>query len=44
VQTKAQIQQALANLDIRLANGEISEAIYNKLQANLTKMLETAPD
>ena len=24
-QTKAQIQQALTNLDIRLANGEISE-------------------
>ena len=44
VQTKAQIRQALANLDIRLANGEISEATYNKLQANLSKMLETAPD
>ena len=44
VQTKAQIRQALGNLDIRLANGEISEAIYNKLQANLTKLLETAPD
>jgi membrane protease subunit (stomatin/prohibitin family) len=43
-QTKAQIRQALDNLDIRLANGEISEAIYNKLQANLTKMLENAPE
>jgi membrane protease subunit (stomatin/prohibitin family) len=43
-QTKAQIRQALSNLDIRLANGEISEATYNKLQANLGKMLETAPD
>lgn len=44
VQTKAQVQQALDNLDIRLANGEISEATYNKLQANLTKMLGNAPD
>jgi membrane protease subunit (stomatin/prohibitin family) len=43
-QTKTQIRQALSNLDIRLANGEISEATYNKLQANLSKMLETAPD
>ena len=43
-QTKAQIQQALANLDIRLANGEVSETTYNKLLANLTKMLENAPD
>ncbi|HEY3341270.1 MAG TPA: hypothetical protein VGK81_04590, partial [Anaerolineae bacterium] len=43
-QTKTQIRQALSNLDIRLANGEITEATYNKLQANLSKMLETAPD
>ncbi len=43
-QTKAQVQQALSNLDIRLANGEISEGLYNKLQANLSKLLETAPD
>lgn len=43
-QTKAQIQQALTNLDIRLANGEISEAVYNKIQANLQKALENAPD
>lgn len=41
--TKAQIQQALTNLDIRLANGEISEATYNKLQENLKKALESAP-
>ena len=43
-QTKAQVQQALSNLDIRLANGEISEGLYNKLQANLSKLLETAPE
>jgi membrane protease subunit (stomatin/prohibitin family) len=42
--TKAQIQQALTNLDLRLANGEISEGTYNKLQENLRKALETAPD
>ncbi|MCS6772987.1 MAG: SPFH domain-containing protein [Thermoflexales bacterium] len=42
--TKAQIRQALTNLDIRLANGEISEATYNRLQENLRKALETAPD
>jgi membrane protease subunit (stomatin/prohibitin family) len=41
--TKAQIQQALTNLDIRLANGEISEATYTKLQENLKKALESAP-
>lgn len=41
--TKAQIQQALTNLDLRLANGEISEATYNKLQENLKKALESAP-
>ena len=43
-QTKAQIQTALSNLDIRLANGEISEALYNKLQTNLSKLLTNAPD
>ncbi len=42
--TKAQIQQALTNLDVRLANGEISEATYYKLQENLRKALENAPD
>lgn len=41
---KASIQKALANLDMRLANGEISEATYNKLQANLQKALESATD
>jgi membrane protease subunit (stomatin/prohibitin family) len=40
--TKAQIQAALTNLDVRLANGEISEATYTKLQANLQKALESA--
>lgn len=37
--TKAQIQDALTALDVRLAKGEISEAIYNKLQENLQKAL-----
>jgi membrane protease subunit (stomatin/prohibitin family) len=40
--TKAQIQAALTNLDVRLANGEISEATYTKLQDNLQKALESA--
>jgi membrane protease subunit (stomatin/prohibitin family) len=40
--TKAQIQQALTNLDVRLANGDISEATYNTLRANLQKALESA--
>jgi membrane protease subunit (stomatin/prohibitin family) len=40
--TKAQIQAALTNLDVRLANGEISEAVYTKLQENLQKALESA--
>lgn len=30
-QTKAEVQALLDNLDMKLANGEISEAIYNKL-------------
>lgn len=42
--TKAGITTALANLDIRIANGEISEALYNKLRANLEKALESAPE
>lgn len=42
--TKAQIQNALTNLDIRLANGEISEGVYNKLLANLQKALDAAKD
>lgn len=40
--SKAQIQQALTNLDIRLANGEISETVYNTLRANLQKALDSA--
>lgn len=40
--TKAQIEQALINLDLRLANGEISEATYNKLRENLEKALQNA--
>ncbi len=42
--TKAQIRQALTNLDIRFANGEISEETYNRLQENLRKALESAPE
>jgi uncharacterized membrane protein len=30
-QTKAEIQALLDSLDMRLANGEISEAAYNRL-------------
>jgi membrane protease subunit (stomatin/prohibitin family) len=44
VTTKKQIREALTKLDIRLANGDISEATYNKLQANLEKALESAPE
>jgi len=40
--TRAQIEQALVNLDVRLANGEISEATYNKLRENLEKALQNA--
>ena len=43
-QTKAQIRAAMTNLDVRLANGEISEATYNRLYENLSKALETAPE
>lgn len=42
--TKAQIRQALTTLDIRFANGEISEETYNRLQENLRKALESAPE
>jgi membrane protease subunit (stomatin/prohibitin family) len=42
--TKAAIQKALLNLDIRLANGDISEATYNKLQENLKKALDAATE
>jgi membrane protease subunit (stomatin/prohibitin family) len=41
--TKAQIEQALLNLDIRLANGEISEATYRQLRENLERALANAP-
>ncbi len=40
--TKASLQNALTNLDIRLANGDITEATYNKLRANLEKALGDA--
>jgi membrane protease subunit (stomatin/prohibitin family) len=40
--TKASIQNALTNLDIRLANGDISEATYNRLRENLEKALAGA--
>ncbi|HQW34607.1 MAG TPA: SPFH domain-containing protein [Thermoflexales bacterium] len=42
--TKAEIQAALTKLDVRVANGEISEALYNKLAANLQKALEDAKE
>ncbi len=42
--TKAEIQAALTALDVRLAKGEISEAIYTKLSENLNKALANAPD
>jgi membrane protease subunit (stomatin/prohibitin family) len=40
--SKAAIQTALTNLDIRLANGDLTEATYNKLRANLEKALGEA--
>ena len=42
--TKAQIRDALTKLDIRLANGEISETLYTKLSGNLERALESAPE
>ncbi|MDW8293455.1 MAG: hypothetical protein RML84_10230, partial [Anaerolineae bacterium] len=42
--TKAQIRQALTNLDIRFANGEINEETYNRLRENLSKALESAAE
>jgi membrane protease subunit (stomatin/prohibitin family) len=42
--TKASIQNALTNLDIRIANGEISEATYNRLRENLEKALAAAAE
>jgi len=38
--TKAEIQTLLDNLDMRLANGEISESIYEKLTAKWQKRLD----
>ncbi len=38
--TRAEIQALLDNLDMRLANGEISEALYEKLTAKWQKRLE----
>ncbi len=38
--TKAEIQAMLDNLDMRLANGEISESLYEKLTAKWQKRLE----
>jgi membrane protease subunit (stomatin/prohibitin family) len=40
--TKTEIQNALTKLDIRFANGDISEATYNTLKANLEKALASA--
>jgi membrane protease subunit (stomatin/prohibitin family) len=40
--TKAEIQNALTKLDIRFANGDISESAYNTLRANLEKALAGA--
>jgi membrane protease subunit (stomatin/prohibitin family) len=42
--TKAQIQDALTALDVRLAKGEVSEATYNKLSENLNKALANAKE
>ena len=38
--TKAEIQGMLDNLDMRLANGEISESLYEKLTAKWQKRLD----
>ncbi|HID33512.1 MAG TPA: SPFH domain-containing protein [Anaerolineae bacterium] len=38
--TRAEIQAMLDNLDMRLANGEISESLYEKLTAKWQKRLE----
>jgi len=42
--TKAQLRDALTKLDVRLANGDISEATYTKLQENLNKALDAAAE
>lgn len=38
-QTRAEIQTLLDKLDVRLANGEISEAVYNQVTAKWKKRL-----
>ena len=38
--TKTEIQAMLDNLDMRLANGEISESVYEKLTAKWQKRLD----
>jgi membrane protease subunit (stomatin/prohibitin family) len=40
--SKAQIEQALVNLDVRFANGEINEATYKQLRENLERALASA--
>jgi membrane protease subunit (stomatin/prohibitin family) len=40
--TKASITAALTKLDLRFANGEITETTYERLRANLEKALESA--
>lgn len=39
--TRAQIEQALDNLDLRFSNGEISEENYNRLRQKWLERLET---
>lgn len=40
-QTKEQIQAMLDNLDMKLANGEITEAVYNKMVAKWQEKLDS---
>lgn len=40
--TKVEIQNALTKLDVRFANGDISETAYNTLRGNLEKALASA--
>ena len=40
-QTKAEVQALLDSLDMKLAKGEISEAIYNKLVEKWQQRLES---
>ncbi len=41
--TRAEIQQLLDKLDVRLANGEISEAIYKTIREKWEKRLNALP-